>query len=232
MTEETCIDSEIGKMLHAYELGALPIEECERFEAHLMECKACFAEAQGFCAESNLLMSDKSIMDEVSAAIGGEEVITGKSIIFKELKRLLWPDTLFVLKPAIALIIIALLIYPAYIGIRSNPEEGIRAVSAISLMPTRSSVMPEFEIPEAGDIIMSFMYRDAVPEHEYTLEITDKNGGILISDKSFTAFDKYGMGWLLIPTDKIKAGEYQLKLFDPDGLSTTETQIYEFRFMK
>lgn len=232
MAEETCIDPEIGKMLHAYELGALPNDDCERFEAHLMECRACFEEAQNFCAESNLLMADASIIKEVAAATGGEKAYGRKPAVFGKFKRLLWPDTPVMFRPAVALILIALLIYPAYMGFRSNHEREIKTVSAISLMPTRSSVTPEFTIPDKGDVVMSFMYRDAVPGHGYILEITDESGRILIHDDSFTAFDKYGMGWLLIPTDKMKAGEYQLSLSDKDGHSTTETQIYKFRFLK
>lgn len=232
MTEETCINPEIGKMLHAYELGALSTDDCERFEAHLMECKACFAEAQNFCAESNLLMADASIIKEVAAAAGGENTVGRKSEIFENIKRLLWPKAPLLFRPAVALIIIALLIYPAYIGLTGGHDKGIKAVSTIGLMPQRSSATPEFAVPGGSDFVMSFMYRDAVPGHGYILEISDENGRILIHDDSFTAFDKYGMGWLLIPTAEIKAGEYQLKLSDPDGSSTTETQIYKFRFMQ
>ncbi|PKK82642.1 MAG: hypothetical protein CVT49_12580 [candidate division Zixibacteria bacterium HGW-Zixibacteria-1] len=232
MTEERCIDPEAGKLLHAYELGALPVKECELFEAHLLECKACFSEAQSFCAESNLLISNKSIIEEVASAVGLSEATVEKRSLLSGLISRLWPDTPFVFRPALALVIIILLLYPAYKGIQKNPDEGIKAVSAVNLMPTRSSSTAEFNIPDDNDVVLSFLYQDVVPGREYIIEITDENGRTLMLDKSFNAFDKYEMGRLLIPADKIKTGVFELKLSDPEDVSSGNEQIYKFRLIK
>ena len=36
-----CINPKVGQLLFAYELGALPEEEVEKFELHLFECEYC-----------------------------------------------------------------------------------------------------------------------------------------------------------------------------------------------
>ena len=53
-----CINEDVGRLLHAYELGQLDENDCERFEEHLMECDYCFEQAKKSQSISRMILTD------------------------------------------------------------------------------------------------------------------------------------------------------------------------------
>jgi len=213
-----CIDPKIGSMLHAYELGSLSDSDLENFEIHLMECEFCFKEVSEFEAKSQILLKDNDVQREVSDA-------TAKS---GHLKDYLWPDCPLIFKPAIAIFLILLLIYPAYLGISQNGNENVRAVRSLSLFPTRSGDVEEISLNSKTDFVLSFAFPDAVERQAYSVDLRDDSGNIIYENESFTGFDRFKMGSILISSEILHSGTYRLIISDSDSTAARKPLVYDF----
>jgi hypothetical protein len=225
-----CKDSDLGQLLHAYELNALSQEDSERFETHLLGCEHCFSQLKSFEQEAALLTSD----DEVKQLIGeaaAEESPQEESLL-KKFWRYLWPETPVVFKPAMAYLLILLMILPAYHGLRKLTKDQIRPVQIISLFPDRSIPEDVFKISAGGDGLLSFVFRGAVAGEDYHLLIESQDGRVVFQDDAFSSFDQYGTGRLLLPLSKMRPGEYRLVIIEPDVETPFNRQEYSFRIEK
>ena len=115
-----CTDPHLGALLHAYGLNALSEEDFKRFEIHLLECEHCYEQLKKFRQVAPLLRSDRDVREMVREAARGQE--ESKSF-WGKLGHKLWPDTPLVLKPAVAYILILLMVVPAYYGLISPVTE-------------------------------------------------------------------------------------------------------------
>ena len=220
-----CQYPKIGEMLHAYELNQLDPENREKFEIHLLECEHCFNEVANFEKIAEVMTQDPEIRDVVAMEIGVE---TGKSesSLWTRIWRLLWPQTSFVLKPAVVYLVIILMAYPAYRGIHKATDNNIRQVVPLNLVPNRSS---SAEVIQSGnDILLTFVFNGALPEKFYDVEIKTSTGEVIYRNERFKGFDKYEVGRLIIPESKIGKGEYTLTIHDRNQDSSNPEQSYSF----
>ncbi|HUV29706.1 MAG TPA: zf-HC2 domain-containing protein [Acidobacteriota bacterium] len=225
MTADKCTDPEAGALVHAWELGALPDEDAERFEIHLLRCPSCFATVQRFERQATLLREDADIRSQVQSAVVGE---TGQASVARRLRDYLWPGTPLVFRPALALVVIMLLIYPAYRGIQRLAGGDIEEVQMIHLFPSRAASDAVFRAGPGTDGVISFVFRGAVPGQSYRVTVAMEDGAVLWRDNSYASFDEYETGRLLLPASLMQPGRYEVRITDPDGSPPANEQTYTF----
>jgi len=226
-----CTNSDIGALLHAYELNALSEENTECFETHLLECKHCFEQLKSFEREANLLVSDQKVKELIRKSVV-EESQESESFL-KKLWRFIWPDTLLIFKPALAYLLILILIFPTYYGLRkvAETETGteIRPVQIINLTPFRSAGEGVFKISLGKDGLISFVFEGAVVGKSYQVLIKSEDDRVIFQDDVFNTFDEYANGRLLLPLAKMKPGDYRLTITDPQADAPLNKREYTFR---
>jgi hypothetical protein len=216
--DDQCIDPKIGILLHAYELKLLGEDDASRFEMHLLKCRHCFKEVQLFSEESNILYSD----GEIKKLIAGET----SGGFEKRLWRYLWPETPIFFRPAFEILMFLLLIISAWFIFRPTIDMQIRPIHAIALVPLRAMPESEFNLSSGADLLINFVYEDAKPLKKYQIVITDDSGEEIYHNDSFTGFDKYGTGQLLMSNASLKAGIYHMIIRDPKDSSGLNRQEY------
>jgi len=225
-----CTDPKTGEFLHAHELNALTEEDTERFETHLLECEHCFEQLKSFEREANLLVSDEEVKELITKSIAEYQETEP---FLKKLWRYIWPETPLFFKPALAYILILLLIIPAYWGLRkaTKTETGteIRPVQIINLTPFRSAGEDVLKISSGKDGLISFVFEGAVVGKSYQVIIKSEDGRVIYKNDAFKEFDEYRMGRLLLPLDRMKMGNYHLIITNPQGEPPLNGQEYLFR---
>lgn len=219
-----CTDPQSGTLIHAYELGALPSSDVRRFEAHLLECEHCFVEVEAFEEKAALLHSGRLVRRAIKDQLTDPDEVPA----LRRILNLLWPDTPLVLKPAILLLALMILFYPAYIGLVSSTDDSVRPVQSISLMPNRSASTGSLSVSAERDGLLSFVVPEVIPGQSYRLEIVSSGGKVLMSDASYSGFDAYRIGRLLIPAHLMKPGEYQLIIRDLEGDNVLSSGTFVF----
>ncbi len=218
-----CINPEIGKLIHSYEMNKLSDKETELIEMHLMECEACFADVKQMEQVSNLLLNDV----DMRLAFRETQIVTEPTqSVWAKLKHILLPDTNWYAKPALIYLAVLLLIYPAYKGLSSGKEASVRSVATLSLFPDRSVEAVRSAV--ANDIILRIVYPDAEVGISYSIRIQRANGESVFSDDEFNDFDKYGSATLFFPAGSLKPGEYTVEI---SGSKKTGEMAVEYKFL-
>jgi len=225
MKEQECTDPEVGRLLHAYEMGALAEDDAKSFEVHLLRCVHCFTEVQVFDRHTTLLRSDPEVRSEVGRHSGR---VVERLSFSERLRKYLWPDVPLLFRPAVSILIVLLLIYPAYLGLTSGPSNHIAAVSSISLLPHRSASGPAVDIPQGRALVLSFACPGVVPGAEYEVTIIGRSQNVVYHTSSFRDFDSFEIGRLLVPTGVLGSGSYTLKVVGQGEDSEEIAQQYSF----
>jgi hypothetical protein len=214
-------------LLHSYELGLLTEDEKERFEQHLLKCDHCVAELWRFETQAELLRSHEAVAREVAEGVSAPESIGSR------LRQWLWPDAPLVLKPAVALILVALLIYPAWLGIRSTADDaGIAPVHEISLMPSRSLAESTYRVPSGRSVVLEFVCYECNLGGPYRVEVFDAGGDLLYSIDSFRNFDQFEIGRVLLGAEIVRPGDYRLSIIDRSVDPPAVQHQYRFRIVE
>jgi hypothetical protein len=225
----SCRESDIGMLLHAYELEALTEEETERFEIHVLSCNFCFRELADFEKAASYFHSDAEVHSIITNAARTAERSESR---LRKLWKHLWPQAPLILKPAFAYLLIILMAYPTYWGLKSLREDEIRTVQAINLYATRSAGEKTFKIGSHSDGLLVFLYRGSVPGRSYEVTIMTDSGETVFRDNEFTDFDRHGTGRLLLPLREMDPDNYKLILRDPRAEPPQNVQEYHFRIEK
>ncbi len=221
-----CIDQEVGDLRHSYELGLLTDEEADRFSAHILICDCCFAELQRFETHAGLLLGHELIRNEVASG----DRVRGVEPFGARMRRWLWPDAPLLFRPAVALLLIALLVYPAWLGVIDS--NSLSPLSEISLLPTRSSTTGTFNVPDGQDAVISFICDGCDVDGSYLIEIFDTDGSLLERIDSFSSFDEYETGRLLLTGQLTEPGRYLLVISDVTKDSLVVNQRYTYRIAR
>jgi len=112
-----CCNSEIGTLIHAYELNQLTEVETHLFEDHLLECEFCLDEVSNFQEICQTVLTDNEIQQALKSLVPRTPQ---SEPVWSRLFRRLWPETNWLLRPAVAYIAILVLIYPAYLGFKEG----------------------------------------------------------------------------------------------------------------
>lgn len=224
MTESKCIAPELGRLLHAFELGALNEEEHEQFSIHLMKCEYCFQKALEFREAAVYLRSSDNIRKLVA-----EESSDRKSskAIGARLINYLWPRS-SALKPAWLVLLIIVLIYPAYLGLFGTKPASITPVGTLYLNPLRSATEVVSQPLPRNGMVISFAYLDAVPGLNYEVSMLRSDSTLIFMDKAYSAFDTNGVGSIYVPGNTLGKGDYLLKISEPVADSAQKPITYRF----
>ncbi len=225
MNTHGCIDPTVGTMLHAYELGALSTDDTEVFELHLLTCEHCFAEVQRFHPDADALRYDPDIREDVQQEVGRAPMQEAGG---SRLKRLVWPKVPLPFRPAFTFVLILLLLYPAYLGLRPKVEPVVRSVQSVLLVPNRSVGYPKCSVSEGTDVAVSFIYDGAIQDDKYVIEIIHLESGNRHWTGTYTGFDSYGRGEIVLSGDHLSLGLYRLSIADPRISDREGRQEYLF----
>lgn len=221
-----CIDPKIGKLLVAYELNALSEDDSELIENHLMVCDHCFNELESFRNEATLLSDDARIKGIVRDAARKD---SASEAFLKKLRRYVWPDVPVLFKPALAYLLILIMLVPAYRGFIGQSDEQIGYVRTVRLLPDRSGSECVLDANSGKSGLLSFVFRGAVPGDTYSVVILTDDGEEVFRDDSFDGFDQYETGQLLISHDEMSPGGYRLVITDPRADVPSGRREYNFR---
>ena len=220
-----CTNIDLGKLLHGYELGILDDDECDRFEAHLIECGFCHGQLQSFEQQAALLTSSEPAKSAVREALRSLPV---DEPFLTRIRRLLWPKSPLLLRPAVAYLLVLLMAIPLYLNLKEPPSPTVSEFQqTIRLSPTRSTggILKK----SAGDQALLTFRLDAYdPTRIYGLWITSESGAVVYSNSRFRAFDELEIGSLALVISEIKPGRYQLLITAMDADSISVIQEYTF----
>jgi anti-sigma factor RsiW len=219
---KNCRQPELGKLLHAYELGMLSDDDRTRFEAHLLDCEACFGEITQLEGVSSLLRDDV----DVAALIRREAAPTASKPLLARWRESLWPQKNLLLRPAMLYLLLVLAIYPAYRGLKAPDTSFIESVQTLNLTGMRS-LTSEKIVPNKS-LAVRFRYVGSEVGHAYVVALTTEQGETLFIDSFFTGFDETETAQLLIPAKLLTVGRYDLTITDPTGIEHNSEQTYTF----
>ena len=227
MNNRACIAPDVGILLHAYELGALSAEDVERFEIHLLACRACFETVQNFAPHAENLRQDVGARQAVSPA---ERTEVLPLTFRRQLWHWLWPNRTWTFRPALIYLVLLILIYPAYLGwTGAGARGGFRQLQTLMLHPSRSAAAEPLSLSSGRDAVIEFVYRVALVGQKYQLLLAAEDGAVLASYPAYDGFDKYERGSILFPANLMHRGKFTLEILDAGGKPPLNRQVYGFR---
>jgi len=210
-----CTDPSLGHLFHAYVHHLLPEKDQIRFETHLFDCTHCLNQVKDFEKEAFLLNTDGDVKELITEAFGESDFLLESW--FGKLWRYLWPKTPLLFKPAIVYLLVLLMIFPAYHGLKNLSKNEITSPLRITLFRNRSTEEPVFNIHHKKPGLVSFVFREWKAGQDYQVVIETEKGHAIFSDHTFQSFDESGTGCLVLPYSRMKPGRYRLVLTDPNG---------------
>ena len=220
-----CTNREVGNLLHGYEIGVLLEKECEQFELHLLECVHCHDLLKSFDRHASLLKTGarvKAFIDETLSQEAGTESLVGR------IWQHLWPKVPFVFRPAVAYLLLVLLVIPAYQGLRKPGKPTISEFrQTIHLSPTRAPAM-SLKKGASDYALLTFQFDRYRTGGIYQVVIESEDGVVIYSNNEFSSFDEREIGSLNLALSEMKPGKYRLIVFDPQSDSARVLQQYLF----
>jgi len=222
-----CIQQDIGKLLHAYELKALDENEERRFEEHLMMCDYCWQQARSLEGLADIALSDPEILGIASRAGDNRDPLKRTPPWQK-----VWPRGSWVFKPLFLYALIALLLIPAIayfdFGTPAQPE----ILQVISLSPSRANSGAEFSIASGKDGVIMFYFDGAVSPSGYHLRVVSDDGAFVLFDGDPGSLDKNNVGSLFIPLASMRAGKYTMTITSASPVGENFQRQYVFAIVK
>lgn len=227
----SCKDNNIGQMLHAFELKQLDAEQSEKFELHLLDCDYCFEQVSRFENIAGLLRFDSDVRELVSSHVDAADAAPARARaeraepFWSRLRALLWPETNLLLKPVVTYIIVLLLAYPAFVGIRHLSERPVQGVQSLLLTGTRTLA----DHTAAADRPLVVMFRIAGAREGMTYRVTVKteSGDVVYENDQFADFNDREMATLLLAAGSLEPGRYQIEVFPAGG----DSPLHEYTFL-
>jgi hypothetical protein len=222
-----CTNQDVGKLLHGYEIGILSDENRTKFEQHLLECEHCYEELARLEREAELLVSGSLVKRAVNEVLSES---TEAGSVVRRVWSHLWPKKPFVFRPALAYLLVLLLIIPAYHGFRSKEEPRFQEVrQTIRLSTARMDLAPIFRKSMTDAALLTFHYEGAKPGDAYRVTIESEDGTIAYNNSEFNTLDRNEIGRLHLDLPGLKSGVYRLTVSDPAHDSALPSQEYYFR---
>ena len=215
-----CTAPETGRLLHAYELHQLSPEDTELFEEHLLTCNQCFEEVSQFEQVAGMLVSDAEVRDLARTSAKADR----KQGFLSNLKSIVWPTSVpLALRPAVTYVALALLIYPAYLGLKSESQPTVRSTQTVILSGTRG--VTQQSIASTRPMSLVFRVGGTAPGEILVVELTDEAGKTLFLDKSFSGLSPAGLGTIGFDENALASGRYLLTV-----KNQADSQLVQYPF--
>jgi len=220
-----CIDHNIGDLLHAFELDQLDSEQQDAFELHLLSCDQCFEQVSKFEGVASLLRSDADVQELVRSAATAPEAETEHESLWSRLLDALWPSTNFLLKPVVSYLIVILLAFPAYVGLRHVKDRPVQGVQSLLLVGTRS--LGDHKVIAGQPLVIMFRIDGAREGSHFRVNVrTDQNVSIY-DDDQFDDINEREMATLLLTSGSLAPGRYHIDVYRPDDVRP----LHEYTFV-
>ena len=225
---DICHDPTLGRLLPEYELGLLSSEQVELFEQHLMVCDHCFTQVEQFAPAAAHLRT-KPYRNVVAKAGAEPEKVS----LLRRISTWMWPRGGPWLKPAVALVIIVLLLPFAWEGYRDDGGSSVTVGTAveIALIRTRSESPPTIEVPQQSDLVVRFGFDPVTADQPLKVQLSGPGGRLLFTGEDFQ-LDAQLTGRLTVPSKQVTAGAYLLVIRDPSHTGPLAVDSLSFRVVR
>ena len=211
--------------MHGYEIGILSEEECEQFEIHLLECERCHDLLNSFERQTSLLRTSRRVKAFIDETLSEE---SGAKSPVSRIWKHLWPKVPFVLRPAVAYLLILLLAIPAYQGLRKPVVLTVREFKqTIHLSPTRAATRP-LKKSSSDNVLLTFQFDGYRSGGTYQIVIESEDGVVIYGNNEFSSFDEREIGSLSLAISEMKPGRYRLIISHPRSDPALVSQEYLF----
>lgn len=207
-----CTYTEIGQMLHAYELDALPDDQKQQFEMHLYECDYCSDQLAEFRDTSRVMTAYSDFKDLTEGLLHEADAAAKPKKVYPFLRLL-----------AAAVIIVALTVPVYYSLYKDQPTV---AGQILELNPARSGTDNTIYLADGGNVEIRFYIADDF-NGSVDLVIASVTGDTVVSESAFANQSQPGVGSIQIPVSDFVEGHYMLTAI-PDSSSGLPERVYMF----
>jgi hypothetical protein len=223
-----CIDPQVGKLLHAYELNALSQQETELFEIHLVKCEHCFEEIRRFEQEIEALMSDDDVKKTVAESAEGSEALISEQ---GTLSRLLWPrrfPRVRIMVASAVLLALVLIASPHLLTYVARHDSG-GGVQTVSLVANRNKANEVTLESGAKGVIFEFLCEGAIPGQTHHFEIRSIPNSTLDPIYPHGSLDSSGIARVEVQASDLQPGLYVIVTSKSASDSSAECGPFYFR---
>lgn len=190
-------------MLHAYELNLLAGDELDRFEAHILECRACYEELADMVEVAEVLRSGSAL--PAMTLLANVDTVPGGTIS----QRASWFNRSSLIAAAAVLVIMG---YPAWRGIQNMFQSAAENTQIVTLLPVRGQTVPVISKSQSATATLTIVYREAEPGKRYRARIESESGESLFVQDDFGPFDDFDSAPLLLHLGALKTGSYRVRI--------------------
>lgn len=216
-----CIDSDLGNLLHDFELGLLDDVDRPRFELHLYDCEYCCEELQRFESSARLISHDSDLASLISRLSETEPESEKTAPTVHKIAP--W-------KYLVAAALIAAVALPAY---WLWPERQETAnIQRLEFMPLRSGGSDVVSAQQGGELVIEFYITNNTGDRVAAtadLLITSINGDTILAERDFSEIDDNGMGTLTLPVADFTPDHYILSIVPQTDSAAGGAIQYFFR---
>jgi len=195
-----CTNEKLGRMLHDFELDLLSPEDRQSFELHLYECDHCATLVQEFMDSARIIRDDPEAREIIAEIAGQANDSSGSRARKKPFPFM---------KMLIAAAVVLVLALPSYL-IWLQPHE-TAVTQTLELLPIRSGGGDVIYSNKGGDVKIVFFVSESFTG-EAKLTISSIEGDTVIDRSSFSDFNNKGLGSIILPVSKFRAGNYILTI--------------------
>ncbi len=218
-----CVDSSVGRMLHAYEVQTLTDDERSLLEQHLLVCDACHDLARAFLPAAIEIRQNEDLIRAASRAAASNGNKRGR----KSLLELIWPKAPLLLKPAVSYgllgIVVIVSLWSTEPGI-PDPEI-VKPLQSISIAPLRESRHPMIRISDGSDALLQFYVPGGDDTKLYSIEILEENGSPVYDNQEFL-LSAENRGLFYLNLRSLEPGDYTLNI----SVKSADTSVVTYHF--
>ena len=254
---DSCPGCEQRELLLWFAAGTLSGEEAALAEKAIASCERCreayrldrllaesareSEEASDFSPEELLSLATSSRQDLSHIPEADREIVSILRAVEAEEagRQTSWLDTIWgfcdkalSMSPAWAYLLVLLMAYPAYRGLR---PEGFGVGPRVLTKPVPLGDLARASSGEAGlvragtdTVVTIFVPVD--PAYRYTLVIRNESGRALYRAEDASPFDGIGTFAVLLPAGSLAAGRYEILLDELERSASTPLNVYRFTF--
>lgn len=251
-----CPGCEQRELLLWFAAGTLTGQEAAVAEKAIAECERCreayrvdrlvaesaraSQELSELSPEELLSLAASSRQDLSHISAGDREIVSIlRQVEGEEVKRRTswleilrgFGDKVISMNPAWAYLLILVLAYPAYRGLRPEGIGGPRVLGQpVALGDLARASSAEAGMVRAGDDTVVTIFVPVNPTYRYRLAIRSESGLTIYRAENATPFDGIGTFAVLLPASSLAAGRYEILVDELRESDSEPLNVYRFTF--
>lgn len=204
-----CTNSNIGRMLHDYELGLLNADDRNQFELHLYDCDHCAYQVREFMEASRIIRTDQE----------ARKLVADASQTSPKTRKIY-------LRLLMAAVLVLVVVVPVYkLGMFDDIGE---INQTLELRPTRSGGADVIYLDRGGAARIKFQVNDTF-RGEANVVLTRFEGDTVRYVPEYSDFAEDGFGELVLPLSDFQDGHYILIVSPVSRADSVPDLQYMFR---